>query len=496
MNPKIFLIQPKVPGGFKTPPLGLQLIATILRQKGHTQIFDIDPNKGDNPYQIDYTGPNVVVGMSITFMTISEGFILAEFIKSRNPGAVIIFGGPQPTLMPDESICSKNVDIVAIGEGLHTIPEILERKRDGKSLKGVKGIWYKDEKGWVTKTEERDFIQDLDTIPFADRSFFNERLYRKHQNALLEKIVIPTTWHLMTAQGCPFNCNMCQPALRTISGPWRQRSVENVISEIRLLKETYGAKRFSFNDNDMGISRSWMKDFCREVRNIDAITMSCLGRANLLDFELLKLMKECGFDTISFGAESGSNSVLAGIMNKKTTVQNIIDFADNCYKLKLAACAYWIIANPGETVEEMKQTARLAATLPLFYSHFHIATPNPGTRYFTDALNGGYLNLASWDAVHDRNNPTIIKEGVAAKDIAAVDAYLIRSMLEKGWNYKYNGHTLSFVNTKLFAKRYPIKVFGNEINMLLHDFKPYHFRNLALGFRSIFQRSDKEGGQG
>ena len=106
------------------------------------------------------------------------------------------------------------------------------------------------------------------------------------------------------------------------------------------------------------------------------------------------------------------------------------------------------------------------------------------------------MNLASWDAVHDRNNPTIIKEGVAAKDIAAVDAYLIRSMLEKGWNYKYNGHTLSFVNTKLFAKRYPIKVFGNEINMLLHDFKPYHFRNLALGFRSIFQRSDKEGGQG
>ena len=446
MESKIFLIQPKVPGGFKTPPLGLQLIATILQQKGYTHVFDIDPNKGDDPCLVDYTGPKVFVGMTITFMTISEGFVLAKFIKDKNPGAVVVFGGPQPTLMPHESIGNKNVDIVAIGEGLYTIPEILERKRGGKSLKGVKGIWHKDEKGRVIKNEQRDFIKDLDSVPFANRSFFNEQVYKRHQNTFLEKIAIPTTWHIMTAQGCPFNCNMCQPALRKIAGPWRQRSVTNVISEIRLLKEKYKAKRFSFNDNDMGINRSWLKRFCLEAKKIDGISMSCLGRANLLDLELLKLMKECGFDTIYFGAESGNDRVLKEVMNKKITVKNVIDFANNCYKLGIMACAYWMLANPGESVPEMKQTARLASTLPLFYCHFHIATPNPGTRYYMDALNGGYLNVKSWDAVHYRNNPTIIKGDVTAKDIAEIDLYLIKLMLKNGWNYKYNGHTLSFVN--------------------------------------------------
>ena len=116
---KIFLIQPEVPGSFNIPPLGLQLIATLLKENEHNTISDVDPNKGDNPYSCDYSGTDTLVGITITFMTISEAFNIARFIKSKNSKAVKVFGGPHATLVPDESINNASVDIVAIGEGIY-----------------------------------------------------------------------------------------------------------------------------------------------------------------------------------------------------------------------------------------------------------------------------------------------------------------------------------------------------------------------------------------
>lgn len=486
---KIFLIQPKAKAAFSCPPLGLQSIATVLKSNKYENIYDIDQNKGDAPYSLDYSGKDVLVGMTITFMTILEAFKLAKFIKSQNHKAIVIFGGPQPTLMPEESIKDESVDIIVIGEGEYTMLEVADRIKQRKTLQGVKGVWYKSEKREVIKNEPREFIKDLDSLPYVDRTFFDTRQYQTRQNIFLKIKRIffhsPSTWYMMSAYSCPYACKMCQPALRKIAGPWRQRSVSNVINEIKLLKEKYNARYFAFNDNDMGINRKWMKKFCQEAKKIKDISMSCLGRVNLLDYEMLKLMKEAGFDSISFGAESGSDRVLKDIMNKKTTVQNIIDMANNCYQLKIRANAFWMLANPGETIEEMKETFKLASELPVFYCHFHIATPNPGTQYYIDALNGGYLNMGSWDDVNDRRHPTIIKNNVTIDDIIKMDEYLIKTMLKKGWNYRYNGHTLSFVNTRLFTKRFPVTVFRIEINMLLHDFKPYHFRNIFLGVKSL-----------
>lgn len=483
---KIFLIQPSSKAAFKTTHLGLQYIAAVLKQHGYDNIFDISPFKGDDPYTLDYSGDKVIVGVSITFMTISEAFNLAKHIKSKNSKALIVFGGAQTTLLPDESINNEFVDVIGIGEGHYTMLEICERIKQGKSLDGVKGIWFKNENREIIKNEPRDFMKNLDDLPMLDGTFFNDQKYQKHLSSFLERIFLPTTWSLMTAFSCPYNCTMCQPALRTIAGPWRQRSVGHVIGEIKLLNEKYNARHFAFYDNDMGINRKWLEDFCLEAKKIKGLRMKCCVRANLMDFEMLKLMKEAGFYSVSFGAESGSDRVLKEIMNKKTTVKQIIGLANNCYKLKMRLGSFWMLASPGETKEEMKETIKLASELPIFYAHFHIATPNPGTQFYFDAVNGGYLNMESWDDVDDRKRPTIIKGNVTAEDIAEMDELLIKTMVEKGWNYSQSGHTLSFINTRRYASWYPAQVFGNEINMFLHDFKSYHFNNIYLGTKSIF----------
>jgi len=477
---KIYLIQPKARAVFKSPPLGLRLVATILKQNGFNEIYDIDPNKGDDPYGINYSHDTILVGISITFMTVNEAFNLARHIKTENPDAVIIFGGPQATLMPEESINSEWVDIVALGEGEFTMLELAERLTSGKELQGIKGIWYKNLDGQILKNEPREFIKDLNTLPITDRSFFTDTLYQK---GLYRVLVRKPTWYIMTSQSCPYHCRMCQPALKKIAGPWRQRSVDSVIEEIEFLKNTYNAGLFSFYDNDMGIDRKWMVDFCRRARQIDNISMICCGRANLLDYELLNQMKEAGFVSLSWGAESGSDRVLREIMNKKTSVQMNIDFANNCYELKINANAFWMLANPGETIEEMKETIQLASELPVYYAHFHIASPNPGTHYYLDAQAGGYLNLNSWDDVDERSRATILQSNVSREDIVAIDQYLIETMVKKGWNYELNGHTLSFYNTRVFTERHPSRVLGRAVLMFVRDRRLFHVRNAWLGIK-------------
>lgn len=438
---RIFLIQPNAKATFKSPPLGLMMLATVLDQNGYTDIVDIDQNKGDDPYLFDYTGDNVIVGLSVTFMTIMESYELAAYVKKQNPKAVVIFGGPHATLMPEECFDSFNVDILVLGEGEYTMLEIVKALENKSSLDGIKGLWYRDADGQIIKNERRDFLKDLGELPYPNRKFFNDAKYQKDE----EEVV----YNVIATQSCPFNCTMCQPALKDIAGPYRKRPINHVIDELNYLKENYGARRINFYDNDLGLSKKWITEFCIAVKEqAKGLQMSCCGRANILTYEVLKLMKEAGFSHLSFGAESGNNRVLNDIMDKKTTVDQIRDFAVNCNKLKINCASFWMLASPGETIEEMKDTAHLAASLPVVYAHFHIATPNPGTKYYLDAVAGGYLKMDNWNDVDDRRKPTIIKDNVTREEVAQMDGYLIEVMEKNGFKHSYNGHTLAFVNEK------------------------------------------------
>jgi radical SAM superfamily enzyme YgiQ (UPF0313 family) len=462
--------------------MGLQLLATILNNNGYTDITCLDYNKGDDPGKENYSGKKVLVGMSVTFLTLKNAIELSAQIKKQNPKAIIIFGGAQATVVPEELIAEKCVDAVVIGDGTKTIVEIAKRMTENNEFDGIKGMWFK-KNGRIIKNMPREFTQDLDSLPFIDRVFFNDASYQNYKRTFLERIFGIETWHIITSQSCPFNCKMCQPALRKIAGNWRIRSVNNVIKEMQYLIDKYDAKYFDFIDNDFGINKEWLVDFCKKVKRFKGIKMHCNGRANILDAYCIQMMKKAGFDSISYGAESGTDRVLSEIMNKGVTVKQVIDFAENCYKNKIKAGAFWMIGNPGETLDEMKKTCDLAASLPIYYCHFSIAMPVPHTNYYYDALNGGYLNMRSWNDIQNRDKPALLKDGITKEDIYRIDKYLINTMIKNGWfhqDVKASEH-LVFINTRRFAKFHPIRLFGMELNKFFHDFKWYHLRNIWLG---------------
>ncbi|MCP4180825.1 MAG: radical SAM protein, partial [bacterium] len=196
----------------------------------------------------------------------------------------IIFGGVHVILMPDEVIKYECVDYICTGEGEYVLKELRDKNLNGFD---ISGIWYKNE-GKIVKNEQRDLIQNLDELPFADWDDYN-----------LEKYFQVNVSHMsiMGSRGCPYNCTYCSShAMRkTLKGKWvRFRSVDNIMEEIEQRIEKYydrGLRHFQINDDTFILYEDFILDFCRkyiEKGFHKRIIWAANVRANLVTDEIIK----------------------------------------------------------------------------------------------------------------------------------------------------------------------------------------------------------------
>ncbi|MEM2817956.1 MAG: cobalamin-dependent protein, partial [Archaeoglobaceae archaeon] len=141
-----------------TPPLGLGYLASVLREAGFkVRIIDDlveNLNIGDLLKKVK---DSVIVGITSTTPTFKSALSYAKRIKEAFPEIFVILGGVHVTFQPEKAMENEFVDAVCIGEGEKTIVELAERVESGKSLEGVRGIYYKEE-GRIRKNEPREFI--------------------------------------------------------------------------------------------------------------------------------------------------------------------------------------------------------------------------------------------------------------------------------------------------------------------------------------------------
>ena len=104
--------------------------------------------------------------------------------------------------------------------------------------------------GLITRTNlnpaERPFTDNLDEFPFPDWEQIDPTKYKKapHGGFIKNYPYAP----IVSTRGCPYRCTFCaSPKLsqRKI----RFRSPENVVAEIKLLKEKFGIKEISGSEN-------------------------------------------------------------------------------------------------------------------------------------------------------------------------------------------------------------------------------------------------------
>ncbi len=178
---KVVLVYPKLGGqinrafrfftGSYDPPLGILYLAGFLRNKGiKINLIDLSFTTTWDEYRNDLLQikPNIV-GISSMSPFADQAYLAASIAKECFPDCNVVFGGPHATANSIEIINNDDVDFVVIGEGEITLLELIEKIKGDHNFSQVNGIVYKENRK-VIQTPPREYIKDLDEIPFPDRN--------------------------------------------------------------------------------------------------------------------------------------------------------------------------------------------------------------------------------------------------------------------------------------------------------------------------------------
>ncbi len=301
----------------------------------------------------------------------------------------IVVGGPHVNLNPLEVLNENRIDFVVLNEGEETLLELVNSTINKIDFSAIKGLGYKKD-GKVVINEPREFITDLDRLPFPDYSVIDLDKYSKF---LSYGYTFRKQGIILSSRGCPFNCNYC---FNFTGRKFRKRSAENVFEEINELYSKYGIKDFFIVDDNFNIERQRCIDFFKLIINsglkINLYFTSGL-RGDLMDREFIDLMIEAGTIWVTFGVET-VNARVQKIANRIMDVDKLKSSMEYCCEKGIMVGAFFMIGFPNETKEEAMETLRFVEgikgiTMPyLFGVKFY-----PGTNLYKIADEMGIITL-------------------------------------------------------------------------------------------------------
>lgn len=376
---KILLVKPYTPAPslMIIPPLGLMYLASAVRSwlkdEYKLEILDARLKKmyaQDILSRIIDMHPDVV-GLSVLSYEAEEAYTIAQAIKRFNKDILVIMGGPHGTHFYDEVLRNSNIDVAVIGEGEKTFCELINSYFSHEDFSAVKGIAFR-KNGQVIKTMPRDFIVDLDEIPFPAWDLINIKEYAKQrsQNNFIYKDKYMV---IFTSRGCPYKCIYCH---KIFGETFRARSPENIFLEIKTLVDNYSIEEMHISDDIFNFDKERMMKLADLIIFNNIKLKLCFPnglRADLLDEEMLKKLKAAGTYSISYGMESASPRIQK-LIRKNLNIEKALEIIDITDRLKIYSRGFFMLGFPGETLEEMKATINMACNSRLIDAAFFIAT--------------------------------------------------------------------------------------------------------------------------
>ncbi|MEI6632631.1 MAG: radical SAM protein [Chlamydiota bacterium] len=373
------------------PPLGILYIAASLIEAGHAvRVVDCDA-EDDWKQALEKACAGfrpVVAGFYAFTWNYRNAAAIATMVKRMVPGITTVIGGPNATSFPSASLELGDFDVAVKGEGEIIARELLAALAEGRPLGGVEGISWK-EGGAVRETKNRDYIKDLDTVPFPARHLV--RMDRYSDIFARERKF--TT--MIATRGCPFSCTFCNKIAK-MGKILRARSPKNIVEEIRMLQGEYGVREVMFFDDNFILDKAWAHELCREItRSGLKFLWEIRTRVDTVDEGVLRAIRGAGCYRIRFGFESGDDATLKNLKKGITTAQSR-ESARLCHKVGLEMFGYFILGAPGETEETMKKTIALAIDLEPRFALFSKFVPYPCTEAFDWAVARGYISSNYW----------------------------------------------------------------------------------------------------
>ena len=391
------------------PPLTLAILATIARKYGETRLIDCnveDRSQEGAAKEIADFHPDVVV-VNASFPSFDSDSAFAHLVKETCPDAIVVGFGVLFTLLEEKALCDAGgYDVAIYGEPEETFDELLRSYRDAGKVAPVPGLMWREGKD-VVKGPPRGFIKDLDTIPMAARDLLKNDRYRLPHNGRPFTLV-------NVARGCPYPCTFCIANLY-YGKRMRHHSVGYVMREIESCITEYGIRDFLFWEEIFTLERDFGIEVCREiVKRKLGIAWATTTRADLVDREILEIMKAAGCELLGLGIESASQEILDRA-KKGETVEDTTRAVRLCKEVGVRTMGHFIFGLPGETEETAQRTIKHMVKLGLDYMQCYCAVPYPKTPVWEMAMKNGWITAKHWSE-YDFGGRSVMNLGTCSPD--------------------------------------------------------------------------------
>ena len=353
-------------------------------------------------------------------------------IKKNQPEATVIVGNSVGGSIPEVLFQTTKVDIVVYGEAEITIKELFDCIKLNKSLgevvdpiveiphankgypstikgSGIPGIIYRTKKNQIVNNGKRKAVKNIDDFPFPDWDLFDIETYLEsgkrfgasHSWFYKPNEAIPMP--INTARGCVFKCTFCHYVFW--HDPYRHRSAENVIAEIKQNQKKYNANFFNFWDELSFHKIGPASKFVEELIKADLkIHWTCAIRADLMGKDtdnkgksiprserlgLAKKFVTAGCVSAGYSLESGSDEILKA-MNKKVKSKYFKEQVHICREAGLVTNTSLVMGYPQETSETINETMKQLEELKVYPSTGFLL-PLPETGMWNYAIKNGYI---------------------------------------------------------------------------------------------------------
>ncbi len=381
---RIALVFPRTRYPSGQPPLGiLSLAASLRHQDPAVEIDVVDPTFARHPLHMmreRLLGKAYdLVGVSVMTSMLNEAIYASRVAREAPNRPIVVWGGPHPTVLPEQAIAHDCVDMIALGEAEETLNELVAA---GGDPEGIEGLWYRRD-GQVMRNPPRMPIHDLGALPHPARDLIDMEAYARAWYSLTAASPELRGTSVVASRGCPFSCTYCQPTLDQLFGHrLRRRPVAHVMDELRELRDVYGLDAFMLEDDTFIAHNHWALDFAHQLQGSGLdFQWGCNVRADLVvkGPHLMEEMARAGLVQVNMGIESGTQRILDEIYDKRITVEEVREAVAICNRLGLRIGGYFMLGAPTETLREVIHTIEYAARLGIDEAAFNVTTPLPGT---------------------------------------------------------------------------------------------------------------------
>lgn len=412
---KVCLINSLYGAESRSCPLGIGYLASYLRENNHSvKIIDRVPFYYKNNLDLDIcdnlTKKEIlkfrpdIVGFTCMTSQIPDLIHISKKLKKMPElnKSLFVAGGSHIITEPEWTLkYIPTIDVSVFGEGETVMLSLANEEK----LEVMKGIAYKKNNKIIKNSNFLPQLE-LDQLPFPARDLMDMEFYCQPSNLTVPGIYARALT-IITSRGCPGKCNFC--ASKVIEPMIRWHSVEYVIKEVEKIINDYPkVKVISFVDIMFLGNKKRGAQICEEFikRGINKkVKWAVSIRADVVDKEILSLMKKAGCFYINYGFESGSQKMLDE-MNKMTKVSDNFKAARLTKEIGILADSAMIVGLPNETEEDFAKTIEFIKKTQLFCSSLNILIALPGTEFYKRFISEGRLKYDAniWQKTADINS--------------------------------------------------------------------------------------------